>query len=56
MAGPLVTAMLPVQATFRLARREKEGVTMIGTIMVGVDASGHADHAVRTAVVPEKTG
>jgi phosphoglucomutase len=27
---------------------EKEGITMLGTIVVGVDASGHADHAVQT--------
>jgi nucleotide-binding universal stress UspA family protein len=27
---------------------EKEGITMFGTIVVGVDASGHAGHAVQT--------
>jgi nucleotide-binding universal stress UspA family protein len=29
-------------------RRETEGITMFGTIVVGVDASGHADPAVQT--------
>jgi nucleotide-binding universal stress UspA family protein len=47
-----VTVMLARRGATPLAAgpaAEREGITMFGTIVVGVDASGHADHAVQTA-------
>jgi Universal stress protein family len=39
----------PPLSAARSAGQEREEIPVFGTIVVGVDGSGHADHAVRVA-------